>query len=261
MPSTGFALRAAFFSVAVWWAIFTVPFLRHVPEPPVVKVLDRPANAIRAGFGRLAHTFGEIRRYRQLLIFLVAFWIYNDGIGTIIKMATAYGDEIGIGLTDMTLALIITQFVGIPFSFAFGWLARRLGTKPSILLALGVYVLISVAGFFMQTALHFYILAFLVATVQGGSQALSRSLYGSMVPKSQSAEFFGFFSTSSKFAGIFGPLIFGVVSQLAGASRLSILSLIVFFVVGGLLLTRVDEKEGRRVAQQKDVELALAPAD
>jgi UMF1 family MFS transporter len=261
MPGTGFALRAAFFSVAVWWAIFTVPFLRHVPEPPVVIVLDRQVNPIRAGFGRLAHTFGEIRRYRQLLIFLVAFWIYNDGIGTIIKMATAYGDEIGIGLTDMTLALIITQFVGIPFSFAFGWLARRLGTKISILLALGVYVLISVAGFFMQTALHFYILAFMVATVQGGSQALSRSLYGSMVPRSQSAEFFGFFSTSSKFAGIFGPLIFGVVSQLTGASRLSILSLIVFFVVGGLLLTQVDETEGRRVAQLKDVELDLAPAD
>ncbi|MGD8627123.1 MAG: MFS transporter [Anaerolineae bacterium] len=261
MPGTGFALRAAFFSVAVWWAIFTVPFLRHVPEPPVVKVLDRPANPIRAGFGRLAHTFGEIRRYRQLLIFLVAFWIYNDGIGTIIKMATAYGDEIGIGLTDMTLALIITQFVGIPFSFAFGWLARRVGTKRSIFLALSVYVLISIAGFFMQNALHFYILAFLVATVQGGSQALSRSLYGSMVPRSQSAEFFGFFSTSSKFAGIFGPLIFGIVSQLAGASRLSILSLILFFVVGGLLLTQVDETEGRRVAQRKDVELDLAPAD
>jgi UMF1 family MFS transporter len=260
MPGTGFALRAAFFSVAVWWAIFSIPLFRHVPEPPVVKVVDKPANFLRAGFGRLAHTFGQVRRYRQLLIFLVAFWIYNDGIGTIIKMATAYGDEIGIGLTDMTLALVITQFAGIPFSFAFGWLARRLGTKRSILLALSVYVLISIAGFFMQTALHFYILAFMVATVQGGSQALSRSLYGSMVPKSQSAEFFGFFSTSSKFAGIVGPLVFGVVSQLAGASRLSILSIIVFFIVGGLLLTRVDEDEGRRVALQEDVEVGLIPA-
>ncbi|MGD2206930.1 MAG: MFS transporter, partial [Anaerolineae bacterium] len=195
MPGTGIALRAAFFSVAVWWALFSIPLFRNVPEPAVVRIQGERVNVLQAGFGRLAHTFGQIRQYKQLLIFLVAFWIYNDGIGTIIKMATAYGDEIGIGLTDMTIALIITQFVGIPFSFGFGWLAQRLGTKRSILLGLGVYVCISIAGYFMQTATHFYILAFMVGTVQGGSQALSRSLYGTMVPKSQSAEFFGFFST------------------------------------------------------------------
>jgi UMF1 family MFS transporter len=262
MPNVGFALRASFFSVAVWWAVFSIPLLRNVPEPPVVRTGDEVEDikVVRAGFQRLAHTFRRITRYKQLLIFLVAFWIYNDGIGTIIKMATAYGDEIGIGQDSMVIALIITQFVGIPFSFGFGWLARRLGTKRSILLGLGVYTLISIAGYFMQTATHFFILAFLVGTVQGGSQALSRSLYGTMVPKNQSAEFFGFFSTSSKFAGILGPLIFGLVSQLAGASRLSILSVIIFFVVGGLLLTRVDEDEGRRVARQEDVEAELVPA-
>ena len=171
-------------------------------------------------------------------------------------MATAYGDEIGIGLTDMVIALIITQFVGIPFSFGFGWLARRLGTKRSIFVGLGVYMLISIGGFFMQTAIHFYILAFIVGTVQGGTQALSRSLYGAMVPKSRSAEFFGFFSTSSKFAGIVGPLLFGVVSQIAGGSRLSIISLIIFFIVGALLLTRVDEQEGIRVAKEEDATFA-----
>jgi UMF1 family MFS transporter len=261
MPNVGFALRASFFSVAVWWAIFSIPLFRNVPEPPIVRTAGEHVNVVRAGFGRLGHTFRQITRYKQLLIFLVAFWIYNDGIGTIIKMATAYGDEIGIGLTDMTIALIITQFVGIPFSFGFGWLARRLGTKRSILLALAVYTLISIAGFFMRTATHFYILAFMVGTVQGGSQALSRSLYGSMVPKSQSAEFFGFFSTSSKFAGILGPLLFGIVSQLAGGSRLSIISLIVFFVVGGLILTQVNVEEGIHVAQLEDAELGLAPAD
>ncbi|MEJ2736498.1 MAG: MFS transporter [Anaerolineae bacterium] len=260
MPGVGFALRASFFSVAVWWAIFSIPFFRNVPEPPVVRVVDEQVNVLGAGFRRLAHTFRQITRYRQLLIFLVAFWIYNDGIGTIMKMATAYGDEIGIGLTDMVIALIITQFVGIPFSFGFGWLARRLGTKRSILLALVVYTLISITGYFMQTATLFYILAFAVGMVQGGSQALSRSLYGAMVPKSQSAEFFGFFSTSSKFAGILGPLLFGVVSQIAGGSRLSIISLIVFFVVGGLILTRVDVEEGIRVARQEDAEVGLVPA-
>jgi len=210
------------------------------------------------GFKQLGATFGEIRRYKQLLLFLVAFWIYNDGIGTIIKMATAYGSEIGIGMTDMILALIITQFVGIPFSFFFGWLAGRIGTKRSILLSLAVYAGISVGGYFMQIALHFYILAFMVGMVQGGSQALSRSLYAIMVPKHRAAEFFGFFSTSSKFAGIVGPLLFAVVSQLTGRSRISIVALIVFFILGGILLTLVDVDEGIRVARQVEAEYEAA---
>ena len=259
MPSIGFALRFTFFSVAVWWAIFSIPLFRNVPEPPVVRAEGEPVNVVRAGFGRLIHTFRQITRYKQLLIFLAAFWIYNDGIGTIMKMATAYGDEVGIGMTDMIIALVMTQVVGVPFTFAFGWLAKRIGAKRAILLALAVYFIVSVAGYLMKTAVHFYILAFMVGMVQGGSQALSRSLYGSMVPKSQSAEFFGFFSTSSKFAGIAGPLLFGVVSQLTGGSRLSIVSLIIFFLVGGLILTQVNVEEGVRVAQQEDVELGLAP--
>jgi UMF1 family MFS transporter len=253
MPDVTFALRASFFSVSVWWGLFSIPLFRHVPEPLAAKETGPAMHPIKAGFSRLAATFHEVTRYKQLLTFLIAFWIYNDGIGTIIKMATAYGDEIGIELTDMIIALIMTQFVGIPFSFLFGALAKKLGTKRSILLALGVYTLISIGGYFMQTAVHFYILAFVVGTVQGGSQALSRSLYGAMVPKHKTAEFFGFFSTSSKFAGIAGPLLFGVVSQVAGQSRLSIVALIVFFIIGGLLLTRVDVEEGIRVARATTV--------
>jgi UMF1 family MFS transporter len=251
MPSAGFAVRAAFFSVAVWWAAFTLPLLRNVPEPPIPPQPREPGSVVAIGFRRLQRTFSQVRRYRQLLVFLVAFWFYNDGIGTIIKMATAYGDEIGIGMSDMVIALIITQFVGIPFAFLFGRMAGKLGTKTALLIGLGVYVLISIAGFFMQTALHFYLLAFMVGTVQGGTQALSRSLYGTMVPKAQTAEFFGFFSTSARFAGIAGPLLFGAVSQIAGGSRLSILSLIVFFVVGGLILLRVDTAEGARMANEE----------
>jgi UMF1 family MFS transporter len=249
MPDLAFALRASFFSVSVWWGLFSIPLFRHVPEPPAARETGPAIHPVKAGFSRLAITFREITRYKQLLSFLISFWIYNDGIGTIIKMATAYGDEIGIELTDMIIALIIMQFLGIPFSFLFGTLAKKMGTKRSILLALGVYTLISIGGYFMSTATHFYVLAFLVGTVQGGSQALSRSLYGTMVPKHKTAEFFGFFSTSSKFAGIAGPLLFGIVSQVAGQSRLSIVSLIIFFIVGGLLLTRVDVEEGIRVAQ------------
>jgi UMF1 family MFS transporter len=187
-----------------------------------------------------------------LFKFLLAFWLYNDGIGTIIKMATIYGAEIGIGQTDLIGALLMVQFVGIPFSFAFGWLAKKIGTKRSIYLALGIYTAISIGGYFMQSALHFWLLGFSVALVQGGSQALSRSLFGRMVPKAQSAEFFGFYSVSSKMAGMFGPLIFGLVSQLFGNSRLGIISLIIFFIAGALLLTRVDEEKGIQIAQEAD---------
>ncbi len=254
MPDAAFAIKASFVSVAIWWAVFTVPFLRHVPEPPSV-VKDGPAvHPISHGFSRLKATFRDIRQYKQLVLFLLAFWIYNDGIGTIIKMATAYGSEIGIQMTDLIIALIITQFVGFPFALLFGKLAKKIGTKRSILLSLFVYTLICIAGYFMQTALHFYILAFAVGMVQGGSQALSRSLYGAMVPRHKSAEFFGFFSTSSKFAGIAGPLLFGVVSQIAGHSRLSIVALIIFFIVGGYILTKVDVDEGIRVAREAEKE-------
>ncbi len=252
LPGTGFALRLTFFSVAVWWAVFTVPLMRRVEEPRRPRTEARQGNVVGAALARLASTFRQVRRHRQLLLFLAAFWLYNDGIGTIIKMAIAYGDEVGIGRNELISALVLTQLIGIPCTFLFGRLARVLGTKRSILAGLGVYGLISVAGYFMQTALHFYILAGLVGMVQGGTQALSRSLYASMIPRARSAEFFGFYSTSSRFAGIFGPLVFGVVSQLTGGSRLGIVSLIFFFVVGGALLLFVDEREGARAARQEE---------
>ncbi len=245
--------RISLASVAIWWLLFTIPLWRNVSEPPR-KIFQGEAgeNPIKAGFGRLAETFKEIQKYSELFKFLIAFWLYNDGIGTIIKMATTYGDEIGIQDTSLILVLLIVQFVGIPFSFAFGWLAKKIGTKKSIYLSLGVYTAISIGGYFLSNATHFLILGFAVAMVQGGAQALSRSLYGRMVPKAQSAEFFSFFSVSGKFAGIFGPLVFGLVSQLFGNSRLGIVSLIVFFIAGSILLTRVDEEKGIQVAKEAD---------
>lgn len=331
MADAEVATKASFVSVGVWWALFSIPLLRRVPEPPASPGRFAGVSAIRAGFARLALTFRSIRRYRQLFLFLAAFWLYNDGIGTIIKMATTYGSEIGIGQTDLIGALLMTQFVGIPFSFVFGhlpregsrnrgfllglilynvvttpilgalgqagllervftsllgdsiggvaavqglgslllnqipglllaWLlggrfldsvARRLNAKRAILLALAVYTVITVWGFYMALAVEFWMLAWMVGLVQGGSQALSRSLYGAMVPKARSAEFFGFFSVSAKFAGIVGPFLFGLVGELTGTSRLSIISLIVFFVVGGALLLVVDEQEGMRRAQEE----------
>lgn len=251
LPGRGFAARASFVSVAIWWAAFSIPFFRHVPEPPVA---PRPVglHPVRGGFRRLGHTFRSLRNFRQLLLFLIAFWIYNDGVGTILRMATAYGDEIGLDLRDMIAALVLSQVIGVPFAFLFGRLAGRFGTKRMILAALVVYCGIAVAGLYLRTALDFYLLAAAVGTVQGGVQALSRSLYGMMVPRRQAAEFFGFFATSDKFAGILGPLLFGVVSQFTGSSRLSILSLIAFFVIGGAILMRVDVEEGKSVARRED---------
>lgn len=265
MPDAGFAVRACFVSVAVWWAAFSIPLARHVPEPyrlglaapghpPLAGSPDRPLGTIPllTGVRRLARTFRELRRYRQLALFLAAFWLYNDGIGTIVKMATAYGDEIGIGLSDLIAALLITQFIGIPATLMLGRLAGRIGPKTTILLTLGVYGLITVGGFFMQAAWQFYGLALAVGLVQGGAQGLSRSLYARMIPRHKSAEFFGFFSTSARLAGIAGPLAFGLVSQAAGSSRLGILCLLAFFVLGGLLLAKVDVEEGQRRAAAEE---------
>jgi len=253
-PDANTAVRASFLSVAVWWAVFSIPLFRQVPEPPATAGPER-INSVRAGFQRLVETFRELRRYRELFKFLLAFWLYADGIGTIIHMASIYGAEIGIGTGDLAGALLLMQIIAAPFSILFGVLPKRLGTKRSIYLALGVYTLISIAGYFMTQAWHFWVLAGLVGTVQGGSQALSRSLFGSMTPKTRSAEFFGFYDISSKFAGILGPFIFGVVGALAGSSRLSIVSLVFFFVVGALLLDRVNEKEGVALAQAEDANL------
>jgi UMF1 family MFS transporter len=246
-------IRLSFLTVAVWWAIFTIPLLRRVPEPPANTAgIGAGVNPLAAGFRRLGQTFREIRKYRQLLLFLIAFWLYNDGIGTIIKMATIYGSEIGIGMTDLIGALLLTQFVGIPFSLLFGKFSKRLGTKRSIMAGLGWYTLIVISGYFMSQAWHFWALAVAVGMVQGGTQALSRSLFGVMAPKARSAEFFGFYDVSSKFAGIAGPFLFAVVGQLTGSSRLSIVALVVFFIGGIILLSRVDEREGIRVADEEN---------
>ena len=251
------ASRAAFLSVALWWALFTIPLLRRVTEPPrrLEASEEQSLRALRAGLARVIETFSQIRRHREVFVFLLAFWCYNDGINTIIKMATIYGAEIGVGENDLLGALLLAQFLGVPATFAFGAVAARIGPKRGIYLALAVYTGISILGFFMREGWHFWVLACGVAMVQGGSQALSRSLYASMIPQGKSSEFFGFYGISGKFGNIFGPLVFGVVSQLAGSSRLSILSLILFFVGGMLLLRRVDVEAGQKAAREEDAEL------
>ena len=244
-------MQLSFLSVGVWWMVFSLPIFRRVPEPGGVRIGLGGENPLMVAGRRLSVTFRELRRYKQLFLFLIAFWFYNDGIGTIIKMAAIYGNEIGIGTMDLVGALLMTQVLGIPFTIGFGKLAGRIGAKLSILIGLIVYVMISAGGYFMTRAIHFWILALFVGMVQGGTQALSRSLFGRMVPKMKSAEFFAFYNISGKFAGVMGPAIFGLVGQLAKTSRLGVLSLILFFLVGGILLLKVDVEKGVQAVTKK----------
>jgi UMF1 family MFS transporter len=264
IPSAEWASRISFLSVALWWAIFAIPIFKNVAEPRVVVAKDESGNPLVAGYQRLKRTFHDMRRFKELAKFLVAFWLYNDGIGTIIIMAVIFGAEIGIGRTHLIGAILMVQFIGIPFTVLFGRLPQRLGTKRAILLALGVYAVITILGYFMQTPAHFWLLAFLVSMVQGGTQGLSRSMYASMVPESKSAEFFGFYNVSSKFAGIIGPTLFAVVGQLAGTSRISIISIIIFFLAGAGILAMVNHAQGIQasiVEDEQEIVRAGTPID
>jgi len=252
LPSASAAVRLSFVSVGVWWAVFSLPLLRRVPEPDSAAPAVPLRAAWRDSWRRMRATWHDLAGYRPLVTFLVAYWIYSDGIGTIVKMSTAYGSEVGIGVRDLILALVITQFVAWPGTLVFGRLAGRLGARPVLQGGLVVYALICVLGFFLRTAAHFYALAVLVGLVQGGCQALSRSLFASMVPQRKSAEFFGFFSSSSRAAGIVGPLLFAVLGQLTGQGRWAILILTLFFLGGAWLLGRVDFAAGRQRAQAED---------
>ena len=257
--------RLSFLGVALWWGSFTIPLLRVVDEPPLkIEETDLPVRqAVRLGLQDLKRTFERLRTYRNAFIFLVAFFIYNDGIGTIIRMAAAYGSELGIEQWVVMGSVVLVQVVAIPFTFLFGYLAGKIGTKPAIFIGLFVYMGISVLGFFMTHALHFAALAFLVGMVQGGTQALSRGLFASMIPRFESGQFFGFYAVFERFSGIFGPAVFAAVGLAAGAmgmdaesSRPAILAVILFFIIGAVLLTYVDVDEGRQVARDAERKLA-----
>ncbi|SEB09038.1 MFS transporter, UMF1 family [Thalassobacillus cyri] len=250
IANTLIATKLAFVSVGVWWLVFSIPLFKNIFEEKKVKP-KRTKSYVRIGFNRVGTTFKEIKQYKQLFLFLIAFWLFNDGISTIIKMATVYGRDIGISSNDLILALLITQFVGIPFTFLFGWIAGKITAKKALSLSLVVYIMIVIIGYFMTSAFHFYVLAICVGMVQGGAQSLSRSIFGRMVPGDRHAEFFGFYGISSKFAAIFGPFLFAIVGQLTGSSRLGIMALLVFFVLGLVLLQKVDVEQGTKDAKDQ----------
>ena len=247
---SGEAIRFSFLSVGLWWAVFSIPVFLFVKEP------ERPdripgMKMIKVGISQVRETFQEIRSLKNIFLFLLAYWLCIDGVDTIIRMAVDYGISIGFDSKDLIIALLITQFVGFPSALGFGYLGGKIGTKRAILIAIAVYFILSIWGAFMRAKEEFYILAFIIGLVQGGIQALSRSYYAKIVPIEKPAEYFGFYNMIGKFAVILGPVLMGgcgLATRSLGysaeiASRVSIISICLLFMTGGILLCFV--KEGR----------------
>ncbi|WP_160718928.1 MFS transporter [Bacillus sp. USDA818B3_A] len=234
------ASQAAFAITALWWGLFTIPMLKNVRQ---IYYKERVPNPVANGFRQLFITFKKIRLYRPLFLFLLAYFFYIDGVNTIITMSTAYGSDLGITSTNLLIILFATQVVAAPFAVLYGKLADRFKGKTMLLVGIFVYVVICIYAYFLQSTLDFWILAMLVASSQGGIQALSRSYFAKLVPKESANEFFGFYSIFYKFAAILGPFLVGLTAQLTGNTNSGVFSLIVLFIIGGLLLLRVPETD------------------
>jgi MFS transporter, UMF1 family len=239
LPDKMAAVRWSFFSVAVWWTVFSLPLFWCVREDPAAGPKAGMRATVAAGFRQLRETFREIRQLRAVWLFLLAYWLYIDGVDTVVQMAVAYGGELGLPTKSLMLALLITQLVGFPAALVFGRLGERIGPKRAILGGLVVYVGVCGLGYGLRHVGQFYLLAVIVGLVQGGVQALSRSLYARLIPADKAGEFFGFYNMLGKFAAILGPLLMGGVGWATGNPRLGILAVVILFVAGGGLLTRV----------------------
>lgn len=241
------AVKLSFLSVALWWALATIPLWRWVHERGEAARISVAA-AARAGWGQFLGTFREIKRYRHILWFLLAYWMYIDGVYTVIKMAVDYGLALGFPAESLIVALLITQFVGFPAALIFGTIGERFGARRGIIIGIAVYMAVTTWATSLTEIWEFYAMAVIIGLVQGGVQALSRSYYASIIPPDKSAEFFGFYNMLGKFASIVGPLLMGVTALITGSSRYSILSLLVLFVAGLWFLMRVPAREGEELA-------------
>jgi len=239
------AVRVSFVMTGVWWLVFALPCVLIVKEKRVERPVVGVVEAARLGFQELATTLREIRRYRPVLWFLAAYWLYIDGVNTVIKMAVDYGLSLGFDSSDLVAALLLTQFVAFPSALAFGWIGKKLGPRRGIFITLTVYAGATCYAYFIETARDFYTLAVVIGLVQGGVQSLSRSYFGRLVPEGKSSEFFGFYNMMGKFAAILGPLLTGSVAYVTGDSRLGILSILLLFVGGGALLVVAARSERR----------------
>ena len=249
IPDSSTAIRISFVTVAIWWAIFTVPIIIFMPEPKIRKNVSF-YDAIIGGFNQLKETFDNIREMKIIGTFLIAFWMYEDGVATIVRMAAKIASSLGFAASDIITAILMVQFIGFPAALGYNWFAKKIGTKNAVLVAILGYVVITFLGYLMTDITHFYILAALIGLFQGGIQSLSRSLFTRLVPPNKEAEFFGFYNMLGKFAAVVGPILVGWITVLTGNPRAGILSIVMLFILGGLLLSRVDFKEGERIAHE-----------
>lgn len=232
------ASQMAFAITALWWGLFTIPMLRNVEQ---TYYIEREQNPVRQSFKRLFQTFRNVKKHQIVFLFLLAYFFYIDGVDTIITMSTAYGTDLGISSTNLLIILFATQIVAGPFSLLYGRLSEMFSGKTMLLAGIGMYIIICTYAYFLKTTLDFWILAMLVASSQGGIQALSRSYFARIVPRESSNEFFGFYNIFGKFAAIMGPLLVGITAQATGKTNLGILSIVILFIIGGFILTRVPE--------------------
>lgn len=238
--STTTGSRIAFLITAIWWAVFSIPMFKRVHQNYYI---EREPKPIRQSMKRLGNTVRSIRQYRALFLFLLAYFFYIDGVGTIIALATSYGTDLGLSATSLLIVLFVTQVVAAPFAILYGRLSERYTGKKMLYVGICVYIVVCIYAFFLETITDFWILAMLVATSQGGIQALSRSYFAKLVPRENANEFFGFYNVFGKFAAILGPLLVAVTSQATGNSSMGVFSLIILFVVGLAILSRVPEPE------------------
>jgi UMF1 family MFS transporter len=237
--SVTIASQAAFGITALWWGLFTIPMLKNVQQ---VYYVERVPNPVSSSFKRMFQTIKHIKSYRALFLFLLAYFFYIDGVDTVISMSTVYGTDLGISSQNLLIILFATQVVAAPFSILYGKLAEKFKGKNMLLVGIFVYIVICTYAYFLKTTLDFWILAMLVASSQGGIQALSRSYFARLVPKENANEFFGFYNIFYKFAAILGPTLVGVTADLTGNTNSGVFSLIILFVIGGIILIRVPEE-------------------
>ena len=243
------AIKISFLTVAVWWAVFSIPILIFVKEP-LVQIDIGVFQSIKLGWSQLISTLKSIRELRIVATFLIAYWLYIDGVDTMIRMAVDYGTSLGFSSSSLITALLMVQFIAFPATLIYSWLAGKIGIKNGIMVGIIGYALISILGSMVSKEWHFYALAVLIACFQGGIQALSRSLYSRITPESRSAEFFGFYNMFGKFAAIIGPPLMGYIGLITGNPRYGILSIIILFILGGYFLAKVDVEEGERLANK-----------
>jgi UMF1 family MFS transporter len=246
IADAGAAVRASFLTVAVWWVLFSIPLLRQRMNYGS----DTPAlggsAAMRAGFTELWRTFSEVRRLKPVILFLLAYWLYIDGVNTAIKMAVDYGLALGFAANSLIIAILLIQFIGFPATWLFGYLGDRISPLLGIFVAIAVYCMVTLYAVFMTEVSEFYVLAVAIGCVQGAVQSMSRSYFGRLVPPEKAGEFFGFYNMMGKFAAVLGPLLMGFTAALTGSSRMSILSLLVLFVAGGILLVFASKARASR---------------